>query len=86
MAPIPDNIAACLMKSRREVGMVTILCVDWRASQTIEYAKPLIVGIFAAVTAPGSRRISRNGLASSRMSSTVSSFAVKSRCKPEFMT
>jgi len=26
VAPIPDNIAACRMKSRREVDMVTILC------------------------------------------------------------
>ena len=39
VAPIPDNIAACLMKSRREVGMVTILCVDWKGNQSIEYAR-----------------------------------------------
>ena len=39
VAPIPENIAACLMKSRREVGMVAFLCVDWKGTGSIVYAR-----------------------------------------------
>jgi hypothetical protein len=38
VAPIPDNIAACLMKSRRELGMVTFLYVVWKGAQPFEFA------------------------------------------------